>query len=239
MAGVAASHTYTTGDARTVMLTVTDDHGNSDTDSVLATSTDPVEPGENQPPVAHASATCAGSGLHVQCRRLDRPGERSAEYAWDFGTAPSGVRREYVAHVLDGRHPDGHAHRHRRQRQLGADTVVATTTDAAVDQPPDAHATATCAALDCTFSAADSTDPENEALSYAWDFGDGNQGSGVSTSHTYSTGAITDGHTHRHRRPRQLGHRDGGRHHHYPSSHHSDHVRRCGGNQRQPHQSCP
>jgi PKD repeat protein len=104
-AGVAASHTYTTGAARTVMLTVTDDHGNSDTDTVLATSTDPVEPGENQPPVAHASATCSG--------------------------------------------------------------------------------------LECTFSAADSSDPENQALTYAWDFADGTDpGSGVSTSHTYSTGAV-------------------------------------------------
>jgi len=37
-----------------------------------------------------------------------------------------------------------------------------------------------------TFSAAGTTDPEGDALTYQWDFGDGFQGNGATTSHTYT-----------------------------------------------------
>jgi PKD repeat protein len=37
-----------------------------------------------------------------------------------------------------------------------------------------------------SFSGAGSTDPQGEALTYAWNFGDGNTGTGVSPSHTYT-----------------------------------------------------
>lgn len=39
------------------------------------------------------------------------------------------------------------------------------------------------------FSAEGSSDPDGDALSYAWSFGDGASGSGVETSHAYQTGA--------------------------------------------------
>ena len=37
------------------------------------------------------------------------------------------------------------------------------------------------------FNGSGSSDPDGDALTYAWDFGDGNTGSGVTTSHTYAT----------------------------------------------------
>jgi PKD repeat protein len=53
------------------------------------------------------------------------------------------------------------------------------------DDPPTAALTATCSGLTCTFNASGSTD-DLGISSYAWTFGDGTTGSGVSVSHTYS-----------------------------------------------------
>jgi PKD repeat protein len=45
-----------------------------------------------------------------------------------------------------------------------------------------------CSDLTCSFSGVGSTDPENDALTYDWDFGDGeSHGSEATTSHTYAT----------------------------------------------------
>ena len=37
-----------------------------------------------------------------------------------------------------------------------------------------------------TFSAVGSSDPDADALTFTWDFGDGNLGDGLTTSHSYS-----------------------------------------------------
>ena len=37
-----------------------------------------------------------------------------------------------------------------------------------------------------TFSAAGSSDPDGDGLTFEWDFGDGNTGTGLTTSHTYA-----------------------------------------------------
>ncbi len=57
-----------------------------------------------------------------------------------------------------------------------------------VNGPPDASFTANCSGLVCDFDASGSTDPEGDPLSYAWDFGDGNNGTGQTAQHTYATG---------------------------------------------------
>jgi len=55
--------------------------------------------------------------------------------------------------------------------------------------PPTAAFVATpdagVAPLTVNFDASESLDPNGEALTYTWEFGDGQKGSGVSTSHTY------------------------------------------------------
>jgi large repetitive protein len=52
---------------------------------------------------------------------------------------------------------------------------------------PSASFTASCSGLTCNFDASASTDPDNDTLTYSWDFGDGANGSGVTASRTYAT----------------------------------------------------
>ena len=69
--------------------------------------------------------------------------------------------------------------------------TVSGTAQASTSQPPAAVLSATptsgLAPLLVNFSASGSTDADGTIASYAWNFGDGNQGSGATASHTYTT----------------------------------------------------
>ncbi len=54
--------------------------------------------------------------------------------------------------------------------------------------PPNASFTHSCAELSCDFDGSASSDSDGTIADYSWDFGDGSTGSGVTASHTYSTG---------------------------------------------------
>ena len=55
------------------------------------------------------------------------------------------------------------------------------------DNPPKAVISqATCTNLSCSFDGSTSSDPDNDPLTYSWDFGDGSTGSGATTSHLYA-----------------------------------------------------
>jgi PKD repeat protein len=57
------------------------------------------------------------------------------------------------------------------------------------DLAPTASFTHECQALECTFDAASSVDPEGGALSYAWSFGDGSGSSARLITHAFSAAA--------------------------------------------------
>ncbi|TDC23599.1 S8 family serine peptidase [Kribbella albertanoniae] len=52
-------------------------------------------------------------------------------------------------------------------------------------QPPKASFTVQCQWAACSFNGSGSTDPDNDIASYAWNFGDGKTGTGVTASNTY------------------------------------------------------
>jgi PKD repeat protein len=52
---------------------------------------------------------------------------------------------------------------------------------------PTAVFTASCTDLTCSFDGRGSSDPDGTVAGYAWDFGDGQTGSGATVSHTYAT----------------------------------------------------
>ena len=55
-----------------------------------------------------------------------------------------------------------------------------------VNHAPVASFTYVCTALTCDFDASESYDPDGSIRSYAWEFGDGNSGSEVNVTHSYS-----------------------------------------------------
>jgi len=106
-----------------------------------------------------------------------------ASYAWDFGDGTSGTGAK-PSHTYPG---------------AGTFTVSLTVTDnaggtgtttqsvtVAPNRPPVAAFTSSSAGLVASFDASGSSDPDGSISSYAWDFGDGTSGTGVTTSHTYA-----------------------------------------------------
>jgi PKD repeat protein len=65
------------------------------------------------------------------------------------------------------------------------DTVTVVVTPPA-NLPPIASFTYSCTDLNCSFDGPGSSDPDGTIVNYNWDFNDGNNGSGVTTSHTYA-----------------------------------------------------
>jgi PKD repeat protein len=119
-----------------------------------------------------------------------------ASYAWNFGDGGTGSgltashtyanAGSYTA-TLTVTDNDG---------ATATKTVAITATSALPNVSPTAVAAATpasgAAPLPVSFSAAGSVDPDGSIGSYAWNFGDGSTGAGLTTSHTYgSAGTYT------------------------------------------------
>ena len=184
--GATTSHNYSTSGDKTVTLTVDDGHGNTDTDTVTVTPTDPPP---NLAPTAHITEeSCVDLSCSFKGSTSTDPEGDTLTYSWDFGDSTSAGSGATPSHnyTTSGDKAvtltvnDGHGN-------TDTDTVTVTPTDPP-NTAPTAHITdVNCADLECSFSGATSTDPDDDTLSYSWDFGDSTPaGSGATPSHTYA-----------------------------------------------------
>ena len=185
--GVTVNHTYTAAGDYTAQLIVTDDSAASDT-FTLAISVNAL----NVAPTASFTAT-PSAGAPPLLVAFDANGSTDPDgvinsYAWDFGDGNSGtgvtVNHTYTAAG------DYTAQLIVTDDSAASDTFTLAISVNALNVAPTASFTATPSSgappLLVAFDANGSTDPDGVINSYAWDFGDGNSGTGVTVNHTYT-----------------------------------------------------
>ena len=193
--GATPSHTYGAAGTYHVTLTVTDGAGatGSVTQDVIA-SLAPV----NQAPTAVFASSATGLAAS-----FDGSGSSDAEgpiasFAWDFGDGQTGTG-------ATASHTYGAAGTYHVTLTVtdGAGATNAVTHDvvvAPVNQAPTAVFSSSATGLAASFDGSGSSDAEGPIASFAWDFGDGQTGTGATASHTYAAGGtyhvtltVTDG----------------------------------------------
>ncbi|RZS30341.1 subtilisin family serine protease [Herbihabitans rhizosphaerae] len=143
--------------------------------------------GGNTDPTASFTSNCstAEPSCGFDASGSTDPNGTISSYAWEFG---------------DGQTGDGVTPSH-TYATAGKYTVKLTVTDnegktnsttrevtagqGSTGQPPSASFRVNCQWAACQFDGNGSTDPDRDIDSYSWEFGDGQTGSGVTTSHSY------------------------------------------------------
>lgn len=190
--GVSVDHAYSEGGTYRVRLTVKD----STTTECCVSEVEQTLP-VNLPPTAvidGPATVCASSSAHFSAAQSQDTAGETLRYRWDFGDGQTAEGME-ADHVFAGG---------------GNYTVILTVDDdrhmpcstaqktakVHVNSPPVlqvAEAVSVCAKqptgpIDVLLSAVQSKDPDGDALTFSWDFGDGSRGSGEQATHTYQEG---------------------------------------------------
>ncbi|SFR48377.1 PKD repeat-containing protein [Robiginitalea myxolifaciens] len=185
------THTYTEPGTYNASLLVTD--GNGLTDEAIITIT--VQEGDNQAPVAQASAsvTSGEAPLNVQFSANESTDDKGiVRYYWDFGTNdPSSAKNPSRTFTEAGEYSvtltvtDA-------EGLTSTDnlTITVTGSSSTNNQSPvariSANPTSGPAPLTVSFDATASTD-DSGIVSYSWDFGNTETGNGQTTQNTFNT----------------------------------------------------
>ena len=182
--GVTPTHTYTAVGTYNVSLTVTDQH------ALTATNTTTATIQAAKPPVANAGGPYTGipgAAVTLTAAASTDPQDQTLTYAWSFGdgTTGTGVSPTH-AYAIAGAY---NATVTVTNQSSLATTATATVTISTAALPPVASVGGPYTGLTGTaiaFTAAASTDPKSEPLTYTWTFGDGSAAIGVAPTHTYT-----------------------------------------------------
>ncbi|PWJ56040.1 PKD repeat-containing protein [Quadrisphaera granulorum] len=178
--GATPTHTYAAAGTYTVKVVVTDDKGATGTTTGTVTVTAP-----NQAPTAAFTGGAKDLVATFDASTSKDADGTVASYAWDFGDGSTGTgatpTHTYAAAgtytvklvVSDDKGATG-------------TTSSALTVTAPVNQAPTASFASASKDLGATFDAKASADSDGTVASYAWTFGDGTSGTGVTAAHTYA-----------------------------------------------------
>lgn len=172
--GGTPAHEYAAAGRYDVQLTVTDQHGMTDTFSST------IDVRELTTPVAAFTFQCTG----VQCQFTGNGShdpDGIAQYLWDFGDGTTGdfwlVNHRYVpgTYIVTLTVVDNTDLRASKSAEI---TVA--------NSRPAASIQFSCDSVNCTFNATGSGDADGQIVSYAWQFGDGTLASGFTVPHTFA-----------------------------------------------------
>jgi PKD repeat protein len=172
--GKLATHTYAAPGAYSVTLTVTDTIGQTGMLTKLVTFVD-------DPPVASFTATVSGYSVTVTSTSTDDHG--IASYSWNWGDGSAAGTGATATHTYTAVPPLLRTITLTVTDTIGQTNSVSQTVTLK-DNAPVAAFSISYNAYTVTFDASTSTD-DHGIVTYAWNFGDGNTGTGKTTTHTY------------------------------------------------------
>ncbi|MCI5120018.1 MAG: PKD domain-containing protein, partial [Candidatus Electrothrix sp. AUS4] len=187
-------HIFVAAGTYTSTLTVTDSQDNINTKSAIVTVTE--DPTENTPPVAviGSSATTGTVPLNVSFTGAGSHDSEGAiiAYLWNFGDGSPTASGSTTSHqyTAEGTYNASLKVTDNQGATGTVSTSIFVTEPQPENQVPTAKITASTIQgrlpLTVTFDGSASSDPENGALTYSWNFGDGAFGQGEIVNHTYN-----------------------------------------------------